>query len=85
MVQLAALALLTWVIFVPVYRLAMRAAGHEPPASPWASRHCDTPAVDDLLGVTIPHGLRLEEYVRTGLDDLRIMLVQAARRAERSD
>jgi hypothetical protein len=28
----------------------------------------------------IPPGRLLEEYVQTGLDDLRIMLVQAARR-----
>lgn len=29
----------------------------------------------------LPTGRLLEEYVQTGLDDLRIMLVQAARRS----
>ena len=30
----------------------------------------------------LPTGRLLEEYVQTGLDDLRIMLVQAARRGQ---
>ena len=33
-----------------------------------------------LSGHLVPSGRQLEEYVQAGLDDLRIMLVQAARR-----
>ena len=40
------------------------------------------PAVEPgVAGAVIPTGRLLEEYVQTGLDDLRIMLVQAARRS----
>ncbi len=89
MVQLAAVLLMVWVLFGPVYRLSMRAgmtstaqrgsALHEAVTE----RHEATPC-DDLLGHVIPHGPGLDDYVRNGIADLRIMLVQHARRADPS-
>lgn len=71
------LALMGTAIFVPAYRLTCHTGAV---VTVGGSRSAALAAYDDLLGVTIPYGVRLDDYVRDGLEQLRIMLVQHARR-----
>lgn len=73
---LVAMVVVTVVSFA-VHR-AMRLESFLAPGSP--SRDPQTAASHALV---IPDGRNLEEYVQAGLVDLRIMLVQAARRRPR--
>lgn len=73
MFGLTVLLLLMFMVLVPAHLVSRALA--RPSSAPLPE-----PGGYDEAPVALPTGVRLEDYVHRGLADLRIMLIQSARR-----
>lgn len=78
MLGLLVVLLMMWLVFRPAWVISRR--GTSAIAMAVEERRVTSAAYDGPAGVGLPDGVRLDDYVRAGLEDLRIMLVQHARR-----
>lgn len=78
MLALTVLLLLMWLVFRPAYQLTKRAIDRQPAAE--GHEQAEVTPREPERPVALPENVTFDEYVHRGLADLRILLIQSARR-----